>query len=141
MLINSNSLHLFSTDTLTFFSTIYFSSVLKLQTNVHQRLPREVFCKKRCSYKLLKLHRETPVLGSLLINLDALTLLKRLQHRCFSVKFAKFLRTCILKNICERLLLVHQPISGQCSSFFQYSERQSIEAYLGHCQTSMMKLF
>ena len=31
---------------------------------------------------------------------------KRLQRRCFPVKFAKFLRTPILKNICERLLLV-----------------------------------
>ena len=30
---------------------------------------------------------------------------KRLQHRCFTVKFAKFLRTLILKSICERLLV------------------------------------
>ena len=30
---------------------------------------------------------------------------KRLQQRCFPVKFAKFLRTPNLKNICERLLL------------------------------------
>ena len=30
---------------------------------------------------------------------------KRLRHRCFPVKFAKFLRTPILKNICERLPL------------------------------------
>ena len=30
---------------------------------------------------------------------------KRLQHRCFLVKCANFLRTPILKNICERLLL------------------------------------
>ena len=30
---------------------------------------------------------------------------KRLQHRFFSVKFAKFLRTSILQNICEWLLL------------------------------------
>ena len=29
----------------------------------------------------------------------------RLQHRCFPVKFAKVLRTPILENICERLLL------------------------------------
>ena len=28
----------------------------------------------------------------------------RLQHRCFPVKFAKFLRTPILKNISERLI-------------------------------------
>ena len=33
------------------------------------------------------------------------TFLKRLQHRCFLVKFAKCLRTTILKNIWERLLL------------------------------------
>ena len=30
---------------------------------------------------------------------------KRLQHRCFPVYIAKFLRTAILKNIYERLLL------------------------------------
>ena len=29
---------------------------------------------------------------------------KRLQHRCFPVKFAKFLKTPLLKNICQRLL-------------------------------------
>ena len=31
---------------------------------------------------------------------------KRLQHRCFPVKFDKFLRTPILKNICGRLFLL-----------------------------------
>ena len=31
---------------------------------------------------------------------------KRLEHRCFPVKFATFLRTPILKIICEVLLLV-----------------------------------
>ena len=30
---------------------------------------------------------------------------KRLQHKCFPVKFEKLLRTPILKNICKRLLL------------------------------------
>ena len=30
---------------------------------------------------------------------------KRLQHKCFSVEFAKLLRTPILMNICKRLLL------------------------------------
>ena len=30
---------------------------------------------------------------------------KRLQHKCFSVNIAKFLRTSILNNMCERLLL------------------------------------
>ena len=32
-------------------------------------------------------------------------LTKRLRHRCFPVRFAKFLRTPILKIICEGLLL------------------------------------
>ena len=57
-----------------------------------------MFRKKRCSLKFRKFHRKTPVLESLFIK-------KRLQLRCFPVKFAKFLRTPILKNICERLLL------------------------------------
>ena len=30
---------------------------------------------------------------------------KRLQHKCFPVNILKFLKTPILKNICERLLL------------------------------------
>ena len=29
----------------------------------------------------------------------------RLQQRCFPIKFAKYLRTPVLKNICQRLLL------------------------------------
>ena len=43
---------------------------------------------------------------------------KKLQHRCFSVNIAEFLRTPILKNICERLLL-SIPISGQCAHDLQ----------------------
>ena len=42
---------------------------------------------------------------------------KKLHHRCFKVKFAKFLRTLILKNICKGLLLTmlaHSPQSSQC---------------------------
>ena len=31
---------------------------------------------------------------------------RRLQHRCFPVKFAKFIRAPILKNICKQLLLL-----------------------------------
>ena len=30
---------------------------------------------------------------------------KRLQHRCFPMKFAKLLRTCVLKNFCDRPIL------------------------------------
>ena len=36
---------------------------------------------------------------------------KRLQHRCFPVKIVKLVRTPILKNTCERLLL-YPPVFG-----------------------------
>ena len=38
---------------------------------------------------------------------------KRLQHRCFPVNIAKFLRTAILNNICERQLLYLTDFSEQ----------------------------
>ena len=45
---------------------------------------------------------------------------KRLQHRCFPAKFAKFLRTPILENICERLLL---NLSGMLRSSMKQFQR------------------
>ena len=55
------------------------------------------------------LQEKTPVLESLLNKVACLQawnfIKKGLQHWCFHVKFAKFLRTPILKNICQRLLL------------------------------------
>ena len=41
---------------------------------------------------------------------------KRFQHRCFSVNIAKFLKTHILKKICERLLLNN--VKPNFSSFY-----------------------
>ena len=41
---------------------------------------------------------------------------KRLQDRCFPVNTAKFLRTPILKNICEWLLLGCKRFSWRCSA-------------------------
>ena len=38
-------------------------------------------------------------------------IIKRLQHGCFPVKFAKFLRTAIWKNFCEQLLLTKDFLS------------------------------
>ena len=48
---------------------------------------------------------------------------KRLQPRCFPVNIAKFLRTAILKNICQRLLL-------KCSNLMKYQLfSSSMEVY------------
>ena len=56
-----------------------------------------------------KFHRKTPVLESLFDKAAGLKtrkfIKKRPQHRCFPVKFGTFLKTSILKNICEQLLL------------------------------------
>ena len=43
---------------------------------------------------------------------------KRLQHRCFPLNIAKFLRTPTLKNICERLLLFLQNTISSNLYFF-----------------------
>ena len=74
-----------------------------------QKQPGEVFFEKRYSEKFCNIHRKTSVLESLFHKVAALKACsfnkKRIQHRCFPVNIAKFLRAPILKNICERLLL------------------------------------
>ena len=62
-----------------------------------------MFCKKSCSKEFRNIYRKTPVLEFLFNKVAGLK--DRLQHRSFPVNIAKFLRTPILKNICEQLLL------------------------------------
>ena len=69
-----------------------------------EKQPPEMFFKKRCSKKFRKIHRKTPVPGSLFYR--PATLLKmRLWHRCFPMNFAKFLGTPFSLNTSGRLLL------------------------------------
>ena len=72
-----------------------------------QKHSPEVFCKKRRSWKFRKIHRKTPVSGSLeACDLKHATLLKkRLGHRCFPMNFTKFLKEPFLQNTSGRLLL------------------------------------
>ena len=69
---------------------------------------RKCAAKKDVLKKFCKFHRKTHVIESLFSKVvglkDCNFTKKRLQHRCFPVKFAKFLRTPILKIIFERLL-------------------------------------
>ena len=70
----------------------------------HQKQPQVVLFRKRCSSKFHSIHRKTSVLVS--DGLKACDFIKkRLQDRCFPVSIVKFLRTPILKNICEWLFL------------------------------------
>ena len=59
---------------------------------------------------------------------------KRLQHWCFSVKFAKFLRTSILKNICERLFLFVSPQNTIANS----SGAFALDETLTECKVSII---
>ena len=68
-----------------------------------QKQPPEVMFYKKVVFKLFTIFTGKHLCWSLFqIKLLAF---KRLQHRCFPVNIANFLRTSILKNICKWLLL------------------------------------
>ena len=80
--------------------------------------------KKMCSGQYRKFHRKAPMLESLFNNVAAPQscnfIKKILQHWRFPMKFAKFLRTPITKNICQRLLLFVSPqntLTNSCGEF------------------------
>ena len=99
---------------------LFFEIAIFLKSNFSEQLffitatysnSHQTCSAKKLFFKILQYSKKTAVLQSrlFLINTDfraAATLIKkRLQHRCFPANIAKFLRTAILKNICERLLL------------------------------------
>ena len=75
-----------------------------------QKQSLDVFYEKRYSQFFFKNHRKTSVLQFLYDKVAGLKtcifIKKTLQHKCFPVNIAKFLKAPILKNICERLLLL-----------------------------------
>ena len=111
------------------------NTMLKLQ-----KQPPEVFCEKRCSYEFRNIHRKATVLDSLFTKVAGLKVCsfikKRLQHRCFPVNIAKFLRTPILKNICKwlPLKLIKIP-SSKVIKFFRW-----LDAFPTSFSTSILKL-
>ena len=85
------------------FLLLFFLSNMIFRSN-HRR-----FSIKKVFLKFRKFDRKTPVLESLFDKITGLKacnfILKRHQHRHFPVKFPKILRSPILSNICERMLL------------------------------------
>ena len=67
---------------------------------------RGVLKKKNCSSKFCSIHWRV-FLNKVAVLQACNFVKKRLQHRCFPVDIAKFLRTPILKNISERLLFIN----------------------------------
>ena len=70
-------------------------------------------------------HWKRSVKERVLKNLACNFIIRRLQHRCFLVKLAKFLRTSIFKNTCERLLLQDTTEKKQFFYFFHKIIRTS----------------
>ena len=64
-----------------------------------------MYCKKMVFLKIREFHKKTPMLECLFNNVASRAIKKRLQDKNITVKFAKFLRTSILKNIYEQLPL------------------------------------
>ena len=88
------------------------TSLIYFQKNwTMRKQPPQVFYKKGVLKNSAKFTEKHLLQSAFFIKVASLrpataTLLKKtLQHKCFLVTFAKFLRTPNLKNICERLLL------------------------------------
>ena len=79
------------------------------------------------------MHRETPVLKSLFNKVAGLKacsfIKKRLQHRCFPVNIAKFLRAPILKNI----------LSHFAKSLSHFNENVNTSEFTKNCTSSAFK--
>ena len=71
---------------------LHFCSV-HLNKKLCQEQPSETFCGKRCFSKFCKFDRKKPVLKSLF------NTKKRLQRRCFPVKFAKNFKNCFEEHL------------------------------------------
>ena len=99
--------------------------LLKMAVQVKEQVSEAVVRRLQiwCSWKLCKFHKKTSLLESLFNKVVSLnvcnSIKKKLQHSCFSVKFANFLRTPFLQfqELLQWLLLRF----NQC---FQRSQRQ-----------------
>ena len=95
----------------------YYTKQLPVQRrNSHQRCSV-----KKVFLKISQYSQENTVLEFLFNKVAGLQgcnfIEKKFHHRCFQVRFAKFLKTPILKNICKQLLLTmlaHSTQSSQC---------------------------
>ena len=112
-----------------------------------QKQQPEIFCVKRCSQKLYKIRRKTPMQESLFNKVGGLkpaTLLKkRLLHRCFSVNFVKFLRTLFSQNTFGRLLLLLGRFMQFCRLHAEIETRKfmfSKPSFLEYCECSAFAL-
>ena len=66
-----------------------------------------------CSEKIRKIHSKTHMSGLFFMHVEISILLKkRLQHMCFPLNFAKFLRFSVLENASRQLFLIYEIIKS-----------------------------
>ena len=79
----------------------------------------EYTCTGKILVNICHLNQNAQKRPPLLLQARSATLLKkRLWHRCFSVNFAKFLRTLFLQNTSRRLLLYSKSRTNQFTGFY-----------------------
>ena len=94
----------------------------------HSRTSHRRCSVKKVFLKILQILQENTCAG---VSFDKKFIKKRISHRFFPVKFTIFLRTAIVKNICQRLLLTLR-IKGLIKTFKRspwqelFSEREKI---------------
>ena len=80
-------------------------------SNVTLKSSQRRCCIKKAALKFSNIYRKTLLLESLFNKFAGLQggnlIKKRLQHMHFPVRIAKFLKTSILKDTCERLNFIH----------------------------------
>ena len=95
-----------------------------------QKQPPEVFLNERCSEKLCKFQRKTSTPESLFENVAGSRkacnfIKKKLQHRCFPLKFAKFFENTYFEK----------HLWTTASRNDSFSNLEKLEVYLEPCQT------
>ena len=107
------------------FKKTYFEETYELILLFHcgsRRSHSEVFCKKAVFKNFVKFPEKLESHFDKVAGHHLSTLLEnRPQHKCFSVNFARFLRTSILWNTCEWQGLSY------CGSWFTANTRKSID--------------
>ena len=121
-----------SSSLITFLKKKYRSTLRKCRSSHRRCSVKNVFLKISQTSQDNTLFQEK----TFKINLQAFSL--RLQHKCFSLKFGKILRTPILMNICERLLLkmcswnweilrfIHKKVFEKKPRFFEHQYQKQV---------------
>ena len=111
----------------------HFNTIISPENKLNRSSCQEVLCKKKNVLRNFVKLTAKQLCWGLFFNKKtdwACNFIKKLQHRCFSENFAKILRTAVLKNTCEWLLLIKIMIKTLESSLEFYRKKE--KAFRSH---------